>query len=395
MGLNQNKGEKILLRLRTDDLKGFRKILSIRKVLCHELAHNIHSEHDDNFYILMRQIEKDIIELNWQMNSNYNKIIDNNDNTYHNNSNEVTTNVDNNNNKVYRLRDYISTNSNGMSIKDSQFKDINFRIDNSINNSHISDSMSNDVVSQQSNDDDEDDEEIQCGCSHKYDAVTYMPTETCNDSSNDHTNTADGVGDGEINIHIQQVRDKSSLEDGNAEIDVVRDMSSIEVDIVDDSANVNSSLITSSADESTVTNKIAIEMVDSINTDISNNATEILTDQKSSVNISDVMIDKLDMFLANYISTLLDNDSGSTSVNVSEKMIEIRDHIESFCIRYNNSTNNNSTMHVNNGDELIETLQMLLNIITNALQVCYVTSIYVIILLCFITVLIKISMYIE
>lgn len=32
MGLNENKGQKILLRLRTDDLKGFRKILSIRKV---------------------------------------------------------------------------------------------------------------------------------------------------------------------------------------------------------------------------------------------------------------------------------------------------------------------------------------------------------------------------
>ena len=33
MGLNENKGQRILLRLRTDDLKGFRKILSIKKVL--------------------------------------------------------------------------------------------------------------------------------------------------------------------------------------------------------------------------------------------------------------------------------------------------------------------------------------------------------------------------
>jgi len=39
MGLNQNNGQKILLRLRTDDLKGFRKLLSIKKVLYHELAH--------------------------------------------------------------------------------------------------------------------------------------------------------------------------------------------------------------------------------------------------------------------------------------------------------------------------------------------------------------------
>lgn len=66
MGLNQNHGQKILLRLRTDDLKGFRKFLSIKKVLYHELAHNIYSEHDNQFYILMRQIEKDANELSWE-----------------------------------------------------------------------------------------------------------------------------------------------------------------------------------------------------------------------------------------------------------------------------------------------------------------------------------------
>jgi hypothetical protein len=66
MGLNENHGQRILLRLRTDDLKGFRKILSIRKVLCHELAHNVHSEHDDNFYVLMRQVEREIVELDWK-----------------------------------------------------------------------------------------------------------------------------------------------------------------------------------------------------------------------------------------------------------------------------------------------------------------------------------------
>lgn len=65
MGLNQNKGQKILLRLRTDDLKGFRKILSIRKVLFHELAHNVHSEHDGEFFKLMRQIEQECNEMNW------------------------------------------------------------------------------------------------------------------------------------------------------------------------------------------------------------------------------------------------------------------------------------------------------------------------------------------
>ena len=32
MGLNENKGQRIRLRLRTDDLQGFRKALSIKKV---------------------------------------------------------------------------------------------------------------------------------------------------------------------------------------------------------------------------------------------------------------------------------------------------------------------------------------------------------------------------
>lgn len=64
MGLNQNKGQKILLRLRTDDLRGWRKILSIKKVLYHELAHNEHGDHDDDFYRLMRKIEKEVVAFN-------------------------------------------------------------------------------------------------------------------------------------------------------------------------------------------------------------------------------------------------------------------------------------------------------------------------------------------
>ncbi|CAB9527791.1 Ubiquitin metalloprotease fusion protein [Seminavis robusta] len=65
MGLNKNKGQQILLRIRTDDLTGFRKILSIRKVLYHELAHNVHSEHDGKFFQLMRQIETECTEMDW------------------------------------------------------------------------------------------------------------------------------------------------------------------------------------------------------------------------------------------------------------------------------------------------------------------------------------------
>jgi hypothetical protein len=65
MGLNENKGQRILLRIRTDDLKGFRKMASIRKVLYHELAHNVHSEHDDQFFQLMRQIERECTSMDW------------------------------------------------------------------------------------------------------------------------------------------------------------------------------------------------------------------------------------------------------------------------------------------------------------------------------------------
>lgn len=68
LGLNTNKGQKIELRIRTDDLKGFRKIQSIRKTLYHELTHNVHGPHDEKFYTLLRQVEKEITELDWRSN---------------------------------------------------------------------------------------------------------------------------------------------------------------------------------------------------------------------------------------------------------------------------------------------------------------------------------------
>jgi hypothetical protein len=89
----QNMGEEISLRLRTDDLKGFRKYESIKKTLLHELvsllvllfhkfnilmqitfltiitcfyifhlyiywfqAHMVHSEHDAHFFALNKQV---------------------------------------------------------------------------------------------------------------------------------------------------------------------------------------------------------------------------------------------------------------------------------------------------------------------------------------------------
>lgn len=48
LGLNVNKGQAIKLRIRTDAYDGFRPYLWIRKVLCHELAHNEWGSHDEN-----------------------------------------------------------------------------------------------------------------------------------------------------------------------------------------------------------------------------------------------------------------------------------------------------------------------------------------------------------
>ncbi|XP_024527001.1 uncharacterized protein LOC112345127 isoform X2 [Selaginella moellendorffii] len=65
LGFNKNRGEEISLRLRTDDLKGFRKYESIRKTLLHELAHMVHDEHDENFHQLDKLLNKESLELDW------------------------------------------------------------------------------------------------------------------------------------------------------------------------------------------------------------------------------------------------------------------------------------------------------------------------------------------
>lgn len=48
LGLNENAGQVIKLRLRTNAYDGFRLYSNIRMVLCHELTHNIWRDHDDN-----------------------------------------------------------------------------------------------------------------------------------------------------------------------------------------------------------------------------------------------------------------------------------------------------------------------------------------------------------
>ncbi|GKV30778.1 hypothetical protein SLEP1_g39558 [Rubroshorea leprosula] len=65
LGFNKNHGEEISLRLRTDDLKGFRKYESIKKTLLHELAHMVYSEHDADFQALNKQLNEEAANLDW------------------------------------------------------------------------------------------------------------------------------------------------------------------------------------------------------------------------------------------------------------------------------------------------------------------------------------------
>lgn len=65
LGLNRNKGEVIELRLRTDAYDGYRDYKTIRKTLCHELAHNVWGPHDRNFWNLCTQIEKEVMRDDW------------------------------------------------------------------------------------------------------------------------------------------------------------------------------------------------------------------------------------------------------------------------------------------------------------------------------------------
>ncbi|KAL8944962.1 MAG: hypothetical protein Q9216_000123 [Gyalolechia sp. 2 TL-2023] len=66
LGLNRNRGEAIELRLRTDAYDGYRDYKTIRKTLCHELAHNVFGEHDRNFWDLTKAIEKEVDENDWR-----------------------------------------------------------------------------------------------------------------------------------------------------------------------------------------------------------------------------------------------------------------------------------------------------------------------------------------
>ncbi|KAI9374988.1 WLM domain-containing protein [Aspergillus egyptiacus] len=66
LGLNRNKGQVIELRLRTDAYDGYRDYRTIRKTLCHELAHCVFSEHDRDFWDLTAQIEREVDKGDWK-----------------------------------------------------------------------------------------------------------------------------------------------------------------------------------------------------------------------------------------------------------------------------------------------------------------------------------------
>lgn len=60
LGLNRNQGEVIELRLRTDAYDGWRDYRTVRKTLCHELAHNRHGPHNRDFWDLCKEIEQEV-----------------------------------------------------------------------------------------------------------------------------------------------------------------------------------------------------------------------------------------------------------------------------------------------------------------------------------------------
>lgn len=70
LGWNQNFGQRIALRIRTDDLKGFRTYNSVINTLLHELAHNVFGPHDQNFWNLYAELKKQYMDFHsfWSQN---------------------------------------------------------------------------------------------------------------------------------------------------------------------------------------------------------------------------------------------------------------------------------------------------------------------------------------
>lgn len=69
LGLNINAGQEIKLRLRTNDLLGFRNYQRIRETLVHELTHNVHQDHGTGFKMLNSQLLRECVRINGAMRS--------------------------------------------------------------------------------------------------------------------------------------------------------------------------------------------------------------------------------------------------------------------------------------------------------------------------------------
>lgn len=70
LGFNENAGGRIVLRIRTDDVKGFRPYYDLINTLIHELTHNVFGPHDDKFWALFRELkaEYDRFHDGWSRN---------------------------------------------------------------------------------------------------------------------------------------------------------------------------------------------------------------------------------------------------------------------------------------------------------------------------------------
>ena len=66
LGYNVNMGAEIDLRLRTDDLRGFRRYGRVRETLLHELTHNVHGEHDAKFKALCSRLNVECARFDWK-----------------------------------------------------------------------------------------------------------------------------------------------------------------------------------------------------------------------------------------------------------------------------------------------------------------------------------------
>ncbi|KAG1812876.1 WLM domain-containing protein [Suillus subaureus] len=63
LGRNVGSGVIIKLRIRLDTYDGFRPYLEVRRVLCHELAHNVWGEHNNDFKELNSQLNREVAEF--------------------------------------------------------------------------------------------------------------------------------------------------------------------------------------------------------------------------------------------------------------------------------------------------------------------------------------------